>query len=130
MDTIVLGAQKLPTLVAITEEEQTQGLMYKPWPPPIMTFPFKQAKICKFWMRNTISPLDIVFCKSNKVVSIFEGKPLSLIQVGPNEPCDLVVELPKGTAKKLGIAVGSFVDLKMSTKTLAKKYAHLLAEIK
>jgi len=129
MDIIVLGDQKLPTLVAITEDEQVRGLMYKTWPPPAMSFPFKHPKVTKFWMRNTISPLDIVFCRGSKVISIANGEPLSLKLVGPDEPSDLVVELPRGSAKRLGINAGSFVDLQLSTKTLAKKYANYLYEI-
>jgi len=130
MDIIILGDQKLETLVAITEEEQIRGLMYKVWPPPVMSFPFKRAKVRKFWMRNTISPLDIVFCRDNKVISIVDGVPLSLNRVGPDEPSDLVIELPKGTAKKISITSGSAVDLIFSTDTLAKKYSKLLLESK
>jgi len=130
MDKVVFGKHELPTLVAITEDEQVQGLMYKSWPPPIMSFPFKQSKVRKFWMRNTISPLDIIFCRGNKVISIISGEPLSLKQVGPDEPCDLVVELPKGTAENIGITAGSIVKLQLSTNTLAKKYASFLSQMK
>lgn len=129
MDRVVLGKTELPVLVAITEDEQVQGLMYKSWPPPVMAFPFDRPSVRKFWMRNTISPLDIIFCKANKVVSIEEGIPLSLKLVGPDEPVDLVVELPKGTSKKLGILVGDFVDIKYSIQTLSKKYTKKLGSI-
>jgi uncharacterized protein len=109
MDTISIKGQIFPTLVAITAEEQHRGLMYKEWPPPIMVFPYKRAEQRRFWMHNTISPLDIIFCRGNYVVGIFKGEPLSTKMVGPDEPADLVVELPAGTAARLGLAVGDYV---------------------
>lgn len=120
-DKVVFGNRQIPTLIALTEEEQARGLMFKKWPPPIMSFPYDEAKIRKFWMKNTISPLDIVFCRASKVVSIIEGKELSLNFVGPDEPSDLVVELPRGTAADLGIAVGTEVRLIYGLFSLAKR---------
>jgi uncharacterized protein len=125
-DIIVLGNKELETLIALTEEEQEIGLMNRSWPPPIMTFPFKKAHVSKFWMLNTPTPLDIIFCKGRRIIDIFSGVPYSLSLVGPDEPSDFVVELPKGTAKKLGIKSGDFADIKYSVRTLAKKYASIL----
>lgn len=122
MDRIVIGNKTFETLVALSEEEQCQGLMYRPWPPPIMTFPFKKADIHKFWMRNTISPLDIIFCQGGKVVEMYKGEPLSLKLVGPDAMVDMVVEMPAGTVEKCGINKGDSVDIKYSLGTLAKKF--------
>jgi uncharacterized membrane protein (UPF0127 family) len=109
MNTISIKGQVFPTEVAITEAEQNRGLMFREWPPPIMVFPYKSAATRRFWMKNTISPLDIVFCKANYVVGIFKGEPLSTKLLGPDEPSDLVVELPAGTASRLGLSVGDYV---------------------
>jgi uncharacterized protein len=108
-DSISIKGQVFPTLVAITEEEHRKGLMFQTWPPPIMVFPYKQASFRRFWMKNTATPLDIIFCKSNYVVGIFKGEPFSTKLVGPNEPSDLVVELPAGMAAELGLVVGDYV---------------------
>ena len=122
MDKVSIGDNVLDTLVAVTEEEHNKGLMRTPWPPPVMSFPYETAEVRKFWMKNTISPLDILFCKNDHVIAIHEGEPLSTHLIGPNEPSDLVVELPLGTANKLGIAVGDPVHIKYSVNTVAKRY--------
>lgn len=111
-----------PTLVAITDEEQERGLMYANWPPPVMSFPFNTEAKRKFWMKNTVSPLDIIFCKAGKIVQICSGEPLSEKFVGPNEPTDLVIELPAGTSSKHAFHPGDNVKLHLSVPTLAKHY--------
>ena len=120
MDVISIKGQIFPTLVAVTEREQTQGLMFQKWPPPIMTFPYRTAAPRRFWMQNTISPLDIIFCKANRVVGIFQGEPMSTKLIGPDEPSDLVVELPAGTASRLGMEIGDYVGFAPTKKTLAR----------
>lgn len=119
-DKIKIGTNVFKTLVAISEDDQARGLMFKPWPPPIMIFPFKKAEVRKFWMKNTISPLDILFCSNNKIIEICHGEPMSTCHVGPDEPVDLVIELPRGTAKKFGMRVGTDVKALYSVDTVAQ----------
>lgn len=120
-DTVSIKGQVFPARVAITEDEQRRGLMYQAWPPPIMVFPYNTAAPRRFWMKNTISPLDIVFCKANHVVGIFKGEPMSTKLVGPNENSDMVVELPAGTAERLGLEVGDYVGYSPTMETMAKQ---------
>jgi uncharacterized membrane protein (UPF0127 family) len=120
MDVVSIKGQVFPTLVAVTEHEQTKGLMFHKWPPPIMVFPYRTAAPRRFWMKNTVSPLDIVFCKANRVVGIFQGEPMSTKLIGPDEPSDLVVELPAGTASRLGMEIGDYVGFAPTKKTLAR----------
>lgn len=120
-DRVIFGKQSVPTLIALTKEEQAYGLMYKLWPPPVMSFPYEDARIRKFWMKNTSSPLDIVFCKSNQVISIVEGTPFSLDFIGPDKSSDLVVELPLGFAQRMKITAGTEVHLQYGIFSLAKK---------
>lgn len=122
-DKIIIGKNEFETLVAITEAEHIQGLMYKQWPPPIMIFAFNNLDIRKFWMMNTPSPLDIIFCRKNKIIAICEGKPYSMKLVGPDELIDMVVEMPKGHAEKFGIGINSRIDIKYSIDSLSKKFA-------
>ncbi len=117
MDKIILGNHEFETLVAISEKEQEKGLMHQAWPPPVMIFPYKRASIRKFWMKNTPSPLDIVFCRAGVVVQVCEGKPHSTELVGPNELVDLVAELPYGTCSRLGIKQGTSAAYEFSVKT-------------
>jgi len=125
-DRIIINGKQFNTLVAITGDEVAKGLMFKSWPPPVMSFPFAKTSVRKFWMKNTISPLDIIFCRDGKVIGVFAGKPLSLDNVGPDEPCDLVVELPAGTAKSHNILVGDPVKLSYTISTLSKKFQNYL----
>ena len=120
-DKVCIGKHWFETIVAVTEDEHRIGLMGKPWPPPVMSFPYKLAEVRKFWMKNTPSPLDIVFVRNGKVIDVFRGEPYSLQSVGPDEPSDLVVELPAGTAAELGIVAGNAVKLFYSNDTVAKK---------
>lgn len=122
MDRIIFGNISLLAEIALSNEEKALGLMYREWPPPVMVFPFEKLAYRKFWMRNTISPLDIIFCNANKVISIEQGEPLSLVEFGPNELCDLVVELPLGQASNIGIVRNTFVKIKYSLQTLARKF--------
>jgi uncharacterized membrane protein (UPF0127 family) len=39
-------------------------------------------------MKNTPSPLDILFCRSGKIIALEKGKPFSEKHFGPNEESD------------------------------------------
>ena len=123
-DAISIKGQVFNTLVAVTEDEHRKGLMYQNWPPPIMVFPYKRAEKRRFWMYNTPTPLDIIFCRANCVIGIFKGEPFSTKLVGPEEPSDFVVELPAGTAASLGLSVGDYVGFSPTKVTIErqKKY--------
>jgi uncharacterized membrane protein (UPF0127 family) len=120
-DCVYIAGQPFPALIAVSEEEHMQGLMFRPWPPPVMCFPYKRAEVRKFWMKNTISPLDILFCRDNRIISICHGEPLSTTLIGPEEECDLVVELPAGTAQAKGISVGDSATLYYTPSTAARQ---------
>src|ERR1700749_4156598 len=105
MDYIVINENIIGTIVAVTEAEHARGLMFKPWPQPVMTFPYRKAEARKFWMKNCPGPLDLIFCRAGKVIKIVTGQPYSELHIGPDEPTDLVVEMPAGMAKILNINV-------------------------
>lgn len=100
-----------PTLLAISSDEQSQGLMHQPWPPPIMSFVYATPTINKFWMKATPSPLDIIFCHAGKVSEICYGEPHSTAVIGGDHPSDLVIELPFGTASSSDIKIGQSAGL-------------------
>lgn len=99
------------TLLAISEEEQAHGLMHQEWPPPIMSFVYTSPRINRFWMKNTPSPLDIIFCHAGKVSEICQGEPYSTAAIGSNLLSDLVIELPLGTAELTQIKIGQAAGL-------------------
>jgi len=123
-DKIYIGNNCFETVVAITNDEQQKGLMFSSWPPPIMTFPYNKAEVRKFWMKNTSTPLDILFCRDNQVIHICQGEPMSLRLLGPNEASDLVVEMPLGFVKKYGVQISDTVRQEFSVNTILKKYCN------
>jgi uncharacterized protein len=109
MATIFVDEKKFDQIkLAISPEEQNKGLMGVEWPPPLLLFPYKTAAIRQFWMKNTPSPLDIIFCNSNHVIYIGEGEPFNSKKlIGPNENSTFVLEAPRGFADYHDIKVGS-----------------------
>jgi len=118
------------TMLAISAEEQQLGLMHQEWPPPVMAFIYTSPGMNRFWMKNTPSPLDIVFCHKGKVAEICYGEPNTTTVVG-SQLSDLVIELPYGTVDSMGIKVGQDVGLFQPTleqlrKTIAEKSNHFV----
>ncbi len=101
--------------VADEPQEQRLGLMQRPALPPLrgMWFPFKPARPLRFWMLNTIAPLDMVFLHKTKVIAIEAEVPicpaLPCRGFGPMTDADGVIELRAGEAKRLGLGVGDKV---------------------
>lgn len=124
---IYVASNVFPTLLAISTSEQAQGLMGKVWPPPVMSFIYTTSGVNKFWMKNTPSPLDIVFCHRGEIVQICKGEPHSTALIGANNLSDLVIEFPYGTVASSGIKLGHSVGLVKPTvdelkKIIAEKY--------
>ena len=108
-----LSAQRCIALeVARTPEQQRLGLMQRPALPPLrgMWFPFNRARRARFWMHNTLAPLDMVFLRDGRVIHIESDVPvcpgLPCPSYGPTELADGVVELGAGEARRLGIGTG------------------------
>ena len=119
MSIVQIKQYKTNISVAVTPEEQSKGLMHVKNALP-MAFPTKTPEYKKFWMRSTPSPLDIVFCINNKIIHIAGGIPNSTELVGPNQPTDLVIELPMGTMKNIGASVGDEISLQYSREDRLK----------
>ena len=69
----------------------------------------------KFWMKNTLIPLDILFVdEAGKIISIITATPLSLEPVGPDAPVATVIEIAGGRAAKEGIVVGDRVQYELA----------------
>jgi uncharacterized membrane protein (UPF0127 family) len=110
-----------PSLLAISEEEQQKGLMFQPFPPPIMSFIYSCPKVNRFWMRNTEAPLDIVFCYQGEIQQICKGEPFSTQLIGDDQKSDLVIEFPYGTVKKSNIKLHHKVGMVKPTESELKK---------
>ena len=84
--------------------------MHQEWPPPVMSFVYAFPSVNRFWMKNTPSPLDIVFCHKGKVAEICFGEPNSTQVIG-TQISDLVIELPHGTVDSMELKVGQSVGI-------------------
>ena len=102
--------------VARSSPEQAKGMMFRDRLADDrgMLFPFPQAKVASFWMRNTVIPLDIIFIRANgSIESIAENTiPYSTDPIEAGEPVTAVLELRGGLAAELGIAAGDTVRWK------------------
>lgn len=93
--------------VAVSEDEQARGLMYRTAlaPDAGMVFPFSPPRFASFWMKNTLIPLDMLFVRvDGSIDRIAENTiPESLDPVGSGGEVIAVLELAGGTAARLGI---------------------------
>ncbi len=96
--------------LALTPEEITQGLMYRPSLAADrgMLFLFEAAYPHRFWMKNTLIPLDIIFLDEHgTVVDLVAGaqpchsEPCPTFT--PAQPVSAVLELSVGTAAAHGL---------------------------
>ncbi len=113
--TIASGERELAFTVelAVTSEEQAQGLMHrrKLAADAGMLFPFAPEREAAFWMKDTNIPLDILFVAGDgRIVNIAERTvPLSLTALYSEGPVRAVLELNGGTSARLGIRPGDRV---------------------
>ena len=103
--------------VAQTPEQQEVGLMNRP-PLPAdrgMLFPFEPPRPVIFWMKNTPSPLDMVFLLNGEVKAIAaDARPCAADPCptyGSNDSVNQVIELRSGRAKELGLKVGDRLSI-------------------
>lgn len=78
-----------------------------------MIFVFDGESMQRFWMKNTLIPLDMVFIDSQMaIVGVVENaEPKSLASRGVDRPSKYVLELAGGYSKRYGLKVGSKVKL-------------------
>ena len=100
--------------MAMTPQQQTVGLMFRPTVAPDggMLFDWVTPHSSQMWMRNTIAPLDMVFINADGTIrSIVENTvPESLAVIDSRGPVRATLELAAGTTAKLNILVGDKVE--------------------
>ena len=98
---------------AATDEERERGLMFRKELPDGhgMLFDFKADRDVAMWMKNTLIPLDMIFIRSDgRISNIAEStEPMSTRIIPSRGAVRAVLEVPGGTAKRLGIKVGDRV---------------------
>ncbi len=86
-----------------------------------MLFLFTKPDYYTFWMRDMKFPLDIVFIRNNKIVTIFQNTPkpqdnqnvYSLPLYKPIQFADMVLEMNAGLTQKDTIKIGDTVKISL-----------------
>lgn len=113
--TVVTGSGVYPFRVEIadTPGERAQGLMYRRSLPADggMLFLMGSTARANFWMHETYVSLDIIFIRPDGIVDSIaaEARPLSDALVSSDGPVAFVLELPAGTAARIGLEPGDRV---------------------
>lgn len=107
---------KFKVEAALTEAEQEKGLMNRAYMKPDhgMIFIFPKMRTTRFWMKDTVIPLDLLFIDDKgEIKTIRENAvPFSLDPLPSQVPVMSVLEINGGRVKDLGIAVGDKVRWK------------------
>ena len=97
--------------IADTAGERTQGLMNRPAMPTSagMLFVYDAPQRARFWMRNTLIPLDMIFADETGLVTRVHSNavPLDETSIDGGEGVALVLEINGGLAKRLGLGPGA-----------------------
>ncbi|HTN14799.1 MAG TPA: DUF192 domain-containing protein [Sphingomonadaceae bacterium] len=100
--------------VAVSEEEQAKGLMFRRQmgADEGMIFPRRPPDMASFWMRNTVIPLDMIFIGTDgRILNIAANTvPYSLDSHASAGIAAAVLELNGGRAAELGIEPGARVE--------------------
>lgn len=112
--------------IAETLKEQQKGLMFVENMPDEegMVFVYHQPSVTKFWMKNTLIPLDILFFdSSHRLVHVERNAvPHDETPRGPDTPICSVLEINSGLAEKLNIVRGSKLMNNFSEECLQSSY--------
>lgn len=83
-----------------------------------MYFPFDKPDYYAFWMKDMKFPIDIIFLRDGKIVSITHNAPIPPVDTEnlpiyqPEEPANAVLEISAGLAQKYGFVKGDTVTFK------------------
>ena len=116
---VELGDQTIRLEVAQTRQQQALGLMSRETLADDrgMLFPFSPPESVRFWMKNVLIPLDMVFVYQGEVAAIASDVPPCTTEpcptYGPDEQLvDYVIELRGGLAEDIGIQIGDPIEIR------------------
>ncbi len=121
----MINGHKINLELALTEAQQVKGLSGRGSlaKDAGMLFLFDTPSYYSFWMKEMRIPIDIVFLRDKKVVTIYHSvqpfitvngfKQQNLTNYVPTENSDKVIELPAGSAKDFGLKVGDTIAYKL-----------------
>jgi len=109
--------------LAVSGRQMARGLMFRKTLKPYdgMLFDFGGLTIARMWMKDTPIELDMLFVKADGTIeSIGHGMPFSFRIIQSEGEVRAVLEMPHGTAKKLGIKPGDRIRHEMFGSPLKK----------
>ena len=114
---VIVAGHSIGLEVARTPEQQAVGLMNRTTLANDrgMLFPFEPPQSVKFWMKDTLIPLDMIFLRDGVVKAIAANAPPCTTDpcsiYGSGTPVNQVIELRGGRAAELGLKVGERVKI-------------------
>ncbi len=114
--TVAIGDETFRVWLALSSDQTQEGLMYVPAEDIAddqgMLFVFDRDGFRAFWMKNTVTPLDIAFIRSDGTIVRIHTMPALTLQSFPSvEPARFALEVKAGIFAKLGIRAGDRVDI-------------------
>lgn len=112
-----IAGRKFELEVAKTPQQQQIGLMYRTSLADNrgMLFVFPAPQPTRFWMKNTLIPLDMIFLREGEVIAIAAAVPpcktTTCPTYGTDTEIDQVIELRSGTIAQIGLKVGDRVKI-------------------
>jgi len=116
---VTIAGREIQLEVVSTPSQQEKGLMFRP---PLaddrgMLFPFTPARPVAFWMKNTPSPLDIIFLLDGEVKAIARNATMCKTDPCPIYPengvvADNVLEVRAGLTQEIGLQEGDRISVK------------------
>jgi uncharacterized protein len=114
------GRHAFQVEVARNDADRAQGLMFRRnlAPDRGMLFDFARVQPISMWMQNTYIPLDMIFIRADGTVARVaeNAEPLSTRTIPSGEPVLAVLEVPGGTAARLGIKPGDRIEHPLFSK--------------
>ena len=107
-----LGGQAHFTVeVAADQPAREKGLMFRDHMASSagMIFVYQAPTHARFWMKNTLIPLDMIFADETGRVTVVhsDAVPQDLTPIDGGEGVMYVIEINGGLAKRIGIAAGA-----------------------
>lgn len=104
------GRHRFRVEMATTADQRARGLMNRKSlaADAGMLFDFGRSRSISMWMKDTLIPLDMLFAdRRGRIVHVHrDATPGSTDLITAGQPVRAVLELPGGTAGRLGIAAG------------------------
>lgn len=119
--TVTIKDQQFKPVVAKTDKEKEIGLSEKSSisKDSGMLFVFDKADFYSFWMKNMKFPIDIIFIKKDRIVTIHSNlkppvadtKDEDILIYKPEEPADKILEIQAGLSDLYGFKKGDIVKI-------------------